>query len=100
MELSALLFHNYIAPQVCFSIAIKVRHTHQEKFCITHALFLTVVLGWILSLIQKMLSSYVLIVGVNCLHRFCCVHWNTAIKKFWKRFLKTISLPVKVTVSS
>ncbi|VEH65222.1 DNA-directed RNA polymerase subunit beta [Rodentibacter pneumotropicus] len=48
-----------------FLIPIKVKLIHQVKCFITHVSFLTVVLGWILNSIRKIIFMHVLTVAVN-----------------------------------
>ena len=80
------------SPGVFFDHDKGKTHSARVSCCIQRALFLTVVLGWILSLTLKIAYLFVLTVVVNCQQLSCCEHWVTAAKKFLKCFSRRMSL--------
>ena len=68
--------------RVYSSTAIRVKPILQVKYCIMRVLFLTVVHGWILSLIQRITYTYVLTVVVNYQHLSFFVRLVIQQKKF------------------
>jgi hypothetical protein len=88
--LSALSFLSCIVRRAYSSITTRVKPTALVSCCLTLALFLTVVLGWTLSSILKMVYMYVLTVAVSCLQLFCCVLWVTTTSRCWRFSSTTI----------
>src|SRR3990167_1991111 len=88
MELSVWLFLSCIDLPECFSNMIKAKLTPLENYYILLGLFLIVVLGLILSLIQRTVFLPALIVGENCLLRWCCVRWGMIRNKFSICFMR------------
>ena len=100
MVLNVLSCHNYIVHLVYFLNMIKVKRIHQVNYYILHGLFLIVVHGLILNLIQKIACLYVLIDVENYLQPLLLRALGYTAEEILEHFFENNTIPFERVMNS